>query len=178
LIPYGEALALKSHVASKLAAIKNDQGRLAVIERELDFLEYLQANEPPYLDALLVLAKSSPPGTRFDSVSMNRRGELSLRGSLHDGQQVADLRTKLIGSGFFASVGVEEQAPTPDRQKVNVRMTAQWKPAASRILPSAEPATATSDSKKLPAPMATPPLSNPGTSAPAIKPAVSKPGKN
>jgi hypothetical protein len=139
ILPYAEALTLKSHLAKKLAAIKTDQGRLATIDRELDFLQYLKESEPPYLDALLVLAKAAPPSTRFDSVSMNRRGDVSLRGSLRDGQQVAELRTKLIDSGFFSNVGIEEQTPTPDRQKVNVRMSAQWKPAGARVAPPAEP---------------------------------------
>ena len=147
LLPYAEALTLKSHLANKLTAIKSDQGRLATMDRELDFLQYLQENEPPYLDALLVLAKAAPPGTHFDSVSMNRRGELSLRGSLRDGQQVADLRTKLIGSGFFDAVGIEEQAPTPDRQKVNVRLSAQWKPLGVRKAPASEPSQPSTGSK-------------------------------
>ena len=139
LLPYGEALVLKGHVAKKLAAIKSDQGRLAIMDRELDFLQYLQQSQPPYLDALVVLSKAAPPGTRFDSVSMNRRGELALRGSLHDGQQAAELRSKLIDSGFFESVGIEEQTPSPDHQKVTIRMNAQWKPAGSRTKPALEP---------------------------------------
>ena len=73
---------------------------------------------------------------------MNRRGELSLRGSMRDSTQVVDFRSKLIASGFFANVAVEEQTPTPDRQKVNVRISGQWKPAAARgglaIGPTAE----------------------------------------
>ncbi|HZR19121.1 MAG TPA: hypothetical protein VFE51_17670 [Verrucomicrobiae bacterium] len=164
VLPYAEALVLKPHLAHKLAAIKNDQRRLGVIDRELDFLQYLQANEPPYLDALLVLAKSAPPGTRFDSVSMNRRGEISLRGSLHDGQQVADLRAKLVDSGFFAAVSVDEQAPTPDRQKVNVRMTAQWKSPNERVNPPAEPASAPNEHKGSASPP--PGAARPGMPAP------------
>ncbi|MBC8002068.1 MAG: hypothetical protein H7X97_05725 [Opitutaceae bacterium] len=63
---------------------------------------------------------------------MNRRGEVSLRGNMKDSQQVLQFRSKLIDSGFFSSVVVEEQTPTPDRQKLVVRMTAQWKPASDR----------------------------------------------
>jgi len=104
-----------------------------VIDQEYNFLQYLKQTGPPYLDALYLFAKSSPPGTHFDSVSMNRRGEVSLRGSLRDGAQVTDFRAKLIDSGFFDRVSVEEQVPTPDRQKVNIRMTAQWKTIDKRI---------------------------------------------
>jgi hypothetical protein len=64
---------------------------------------------------------------------MNRRGEVSLRGSLRDGQQVTDFRAKLMDTGFFERVSVEEQVPTPDRQKVNIRITAQWKTIDKRI---------------------------------------------
>ena len=145
------------------------------MDRELDFLQYLEQNQPPYLDALLVLAKAAPPGTRFDSVSMNRRGDLALRGSLHDGQQVAELRTKLIESGFFESVGIEEQTPSPDHQKVTVRMNAQWKPAVSRTTPVLDPVRS-GESKRSPNQPAVgpPPVGpNPG---PPVKPITPKKG--
>jgi hypothetical protein len=45
----------------------------------------------------------------------------------------------LIDAGWFSSVVVEEQVPTPDR-RVTVRMTAQLKAADSRKpLPEASP---------------------------------------
>ena len=176
LFPYAEALTLKSHLTHTLAAIRADQSRLPVIDRELDFLQYLQANEPPYLDAMLVLAKSAPQGTHFDSVSMNRRGEISLRGALLNGQQVADLRTKLIASGFFSSVSVEEQAPTPDHQKVNVRMTAQWKAPGSRVSPPPEPIGTSSPPQSVVIPMpSAPPVG--GMPAPSPIPPPARPGK-
>lgn len=127
VLPYAEALLLKPHLAKKVSAFKADAARLAVIDRELDFLQYLKQSQPPYLDALYVFSKSAPQGTKFDALSMDSHGVVSMRGSFRDGQQVADFRGKLIASGFFASVTVEEQ--TPDRQKVNVRMTAQEKSA-------------------------------------------------
>jgi len=130
--PHGEALLLKSRLSRKLAAIQADKARLTTIDRELDFLRYLKQSQPPYLDALFLLAKAAPQGARFDSLSMNRRGDLSLRGSMKDSQQVVGFRSKLIESGFFANVVVEEQTPTPDRQKVTVRMSAQWKPVGER----------------------------------------------
>jgi hypothetical protein len=133
VLPYAEALLLKGHLAKKLNEIKAEQGRLSAIDHDLDFLRSLKQNSPPYLDALYLFAKYAPQGARLDSTSMNRRGEISLRGSMHDGQQVTDFRGKLIDSGFFDRVTVEEQVPTPDRQKVNVRITAQWKPLEKRL---------------------------------------------
>lgn len=132
-LPYAEAFILKGHLSKKITALQANQNNLKVIDQEHDFLQYLKQTSPPYLDALYLFAKSSPPGTHFDSISMNRRGEVSLRGSLRDGQQVTDFRAKLMDSGFFDRVSVEEQVPTPDRQKVNIRITAQWKTIDKRI---------------------------------------------
>ena len=129
-LPYAEALLLKPFLAHRLAKLNTEKVRLTTIDRELEFLQVLKQSQPPYLDALYVFAKSSPPNAKIESLTMNRRGEMSLRGSMQNGQAVTDFRSKLIASGFFSSVAVEEQAPTPDRQKVNVRMTIQWKPAA------------------------------------------------
>ena len=132
ILPFAEAVLVKPFLARKLAALKQDQGRLATIDRELDFLQLLKQSQPPYLDALFVMAKSAPQGTRFDSLTMDRRGEISMHGVMQNGAQVTDFRAKLIVSGFFSNVSVEEQSPTPDRQRVNLRMIAQWKPAAAR----------------------------------------------
>ena len=132
LLPYLEALLLKSPLSKKLSEANAARGRLSLINRELSFLQYFKANQPPYLDAMFLMANAAPQGTRIDSLSMNRRGEVALRGSLRDSQQVVQFRSKLIESGFFSAVVVEEQTPTPDRQKLTVRMSAQWKPAGAR----------------------------------------------
>ncbi len=131
-LPYLEALLLKPHLAKKLAALKADRGRLPMIDRELEFLQHLKQNEPPYLDTLYILGKSAPQGSKIESLSMNRRGELSFRGTMKDLSQVADFRKKLIDSGLFAHVAVEEQTPSPDRQKLMVRMSGLWKALALR----------------------------------------------
>jgi Tfp pilus assembly PilM family ATPase len=141
-LPYLEAPLLKLHLAKRLKAVQAERSRMGEIDRDLDFLRNLKQNQPPYLDALFLIAKAAPPGSKLDSLTMNRRGDLALRGSMKDGQQVVAFRSKLIESGFFASVAVEEQTPTPDRQKVTVRIAAQWKPANDRqslaIGPTAE----------------------------------------
>jgi len=124
---YAEPFFQKPRLAKKLAEIKAYRERLPNMERELSFLQYLQTNQPPYLEPLFALANYAPAGTRIDSLSLNRRGDLSLRASMRDSQQVTDFRSKLIDSGLFTSVTVEEQTPTPDRQKVTVRISAQWK---------------------------------------------------
>ena len=180
-VPYLEPLVLKRRLSRKLTAIQSDRARLVTIDRELDFLRYLKGNQPPYLDAVYLLAKAAPPGSRFDSLSMNRRGDLALRGSMKDGQQVAGFRTKLIDSGFFASVAVEEQTPTPDRQKVTVRMTAQWKPTYDRqslaIGPTAEDLEKAKNRPTEPPPGAFPPMGMPAAAPIRVVPqSVAPPG--
>ncbi|HEX5397920.1 MAG TPA: hypothetical protein VFY06_02605 [Verrucomicrobiae bacterium] len=133
-MPYAQAILLKPFVTRKLAAFQSDQGRLSTIDQETGFLQFLKENQPPYLEALYLFAKTAPPGTRLDSVTMNRHGEVTLRGSLQGFQQVVEFRAKLIKSGFFSDVSVEEQVPESNQQKVNVRIVAQWKPVAERAL--------------------------------------------
>jgi hypothetical protein len=127
LLPYAQAIVLKPLLARKLSALNAQSGQLAVIDEERDFLQFLKQNQPPYLDVLFLCAKAAPQGARFDSVTMNRRGELAMRGSMRNADQVSEFRSKLIESGFFSSVSVEDQSPTPDRQKLNVRIAAQWR---------------------------------------------------
>jgi Tfp pilus assembly PilM family ATPase len=131
-VPYLEALTLRPFLASKLAGLREGRRKLALIDAEWSFFQHLKQNAPPYLDALFLIAKAAPQGARIDSLSMNQRGDLSLRCSMQNSQQVTDFRSKLIDSGFFASVTVEEQAPSADRQKLGVRMSAQWKPMSAR----------------------------------------------
>jgi len=69
-------------------------------------------------------------GARIETLSMNRHGDLSMRAAMRDSQQVVEFRSKLIDSGLFSNVAVEEQAPTPDRQKILVRIIGQWKPSS------------------------------------------------
>ena len=145
LLPYAEAILFRPMVARKIAAFAADQQSfVAVVNPELDFLQSLKHNQPPYLDALYLISKAAPPGLHVDAISLNQRGEVSLKASLPNATMVSDFRGKLIDSGFFSTLSVEEQTPTPDRQKVNFRMSAQWQPAGARPLLKMElPATAT-----------------------------------
>jgi len=147
---YAEAIFYQPRLSRRLAEVKIEREKLPQIERELAFLQYLKANQPPYLDAISMIATSAP-GTRVESLSMNRRGDLSLRGSMRDSQQVLDFRSKLIDSGFFASVTVEEQTPSPNGQSVAVRIAAQWKPTGERKPLPSEPARQQPEKSKIPA---------------------------
>lgn len=131
-IPYAEALWRHPGLEERLQRFKRGEPELALIDRKLDFLQYLDQNQSPHLDALLVVARSAPAGAKLESLNLNRQGEVSIGGYLRDAASVGDFRLKLVNSGFFSRVVVEDQAPTPDRQRVNFRMTAQWKDAVER----------------------------------------------
>jgi len=129
--PYAQAFLLKPVLEKKLAALQADRGRLATIDQELDFLQFLKLTQPPYLDTIYLLARSAPQGTHLDGLSMGRLQPISIRLKMANAEQVSDFRSKLLDSGWFTNVMVEEQTPQPDR-RVIVRMTAELKPAASR----------------------------------------------
>jgi hypothetical protein len=133
ILPYAEALLLKPLLARKLAAFKQERQQfVSVVEPELHFLQSLKQNEPPYLDAIYLFSKAAAPGTHLDSLTLNQHGDITLKAAMQNAQQVMDFRAKLIASGFFANITVEEQTPVQNQPRVNVRMTAQWKPVATR----------------------------------------------
>jgi len=124
---YAEPFIQKPRLERKLAQSKAFREKLPAIDRELAFLEYLQTNQPPYLDLVSTIASAASPGSRIDSLSINRRTDISIKASMRDSQQVAQFRSKLIDSGLFSAVVVEEQTPAPDGQKVTVRIVGEWK---------------------------------------------------
>lgn len=148
---YAEAFVQRSRLARKISESKSYRDQLPQVDRELSFLQYLKTNQPPYLDPLFAMANASPGGARIESLSMNRRGDLALRASMRDSQQVGDFRAKLINSGFFSTVVVEEQAPTPDKQKIVVRITGQWKPSGGGKSPAGASARLEAEKARSPA---------------------------
>jgi hypothetical protein len=107
----------------------------AMIDRELSFLRYLRANRIPCIEVLSILADAAPRGARFESLSINRRGELMLRGKMANTGQLGDFRSELVASGFFSQVVVEEQSPAKDRRSIMVRLRAAWTPGRGPALP-------------------------------------------
>ena len=133
ILPYAEAILFKPLLARKLAAFKvQRQQFVSVVWPELHFLQSFKQNEPPYLDAIYLISKAAEPGTHLDSLTLNQHGEITLKAAMQSAQQVMDFRAKLIDSGFFANIIVEEQTTIQNQPRVNVRMTAQWKPTGSR----------------------------------------------
>ena len=57
----------------------------------------------------------------MESIAMNHHGEVSLRGTLQNSQQVTDFRSKLIGSGLFSTVSVDEQGKVSDAKATSIK---------------------------------------------------------
>ena len=167
---YAEAVFQTPRLIQRVTEIEAYRDRLPRVERELNFLQYLKTNQPPYVDTISTLASAAPSGVRLDSFSMSRRGDLSVRATMRESQQVVDLRSKLIESGFFSTVVVEEQTPTPDRQKMIVRLSAQLKPVNERKALPNDPAPA-----KPPAGKASPNEGRDGKSASGGSPVITLP---
>jgi type II secretory pathway component PulL len=126
-----------SHQAKQLAkqydAFKKYRATIPNLDRELAFLQFLKTNQPVYVDTFYALANASPPGLKLEGFNMNRRGELSFKGVLQNSEQVAEFRAKMLDSGAFSNVIIEEQTPTQDRQNLNVRISALWNGNAAPV---------------------------------------------
>jgi hypothetical protein len=133
---YAEASLYQGRISRQLREVSEYRQKLPNLDRELSFLQFIKTNQPPYLDALAAVAAAAPSGTRVDTVSLIRRGELSLRGSVQDPQGPANFRTKLIDSGVFTRVVIEDQTPVDNNQKMNFRLSAQVKPDGARPVPT------------------------------------------
>lgn len=148
---YGEAVIFKPRVSKRMSEMRAYGATLPRVERELSLLQYLKTNQPPYLDTIHAIAQAAAPGTRVDALSLNSRGDVAIRATMKDSQQVMDWRSKLIDSGAFAAVVVDEQTPSADRQKMQVRISARWR----TVLESAKPAPARNEADA-PAPLPAP----------------------
>lgn len=126
---YGGPLLRKPALEIALAEAAAAQAGLPPVGRELDFLRAIEQAQPAYLNGLVALADATPRGTRLESLNLNRRGEFTYAATLQNPQQANDLRTKLIDSGIFSSVVIEEQSPTPDQRQARIRLRARWNPS-------------------------------------------------
>ncbi len=193
-VRYGEAAIGKARGTKKLQQVRKYKEKFPTIDKELGFLQHLQSHQNAFLDVLYVVGKASPPGTKMDSFSMSRRGDLSLRLTFAPPDQALSFRSNLIDSGFFTNLVVEEQSPSQDRQQMVLRITAQTRDRESRsplvIPPSTPPASnmvAQSGSKSGPGASQPSPsaattnraaATPPATNAPPNQPGAGKPLTN
>jgi hypothetical protein len=139
-LPLVESRLRKTQLARNIAELRAAREKLPKVDREAAFLQYIHTNQPNYLEVVAQLAAANQPGMKLDALNMAKRGELSLRGQAQNPQAVGTLRSKMIDSGAFANVVIDEQTPTqPGQQQVNFRMTAQLIPERDRKPPPPKP---------------------------------------
>lgn len=130
---YVEPLLRKNQLTRTISELTAARAKMPKIDREAAFLQYIHTNQPNYLEAVGSLAAANQPGMKLDALSIQRRGDISLRGQAQNAQAVGTLRSKMIDSGAFANVVIDEQTPTqPGQQQVNFRMTAELIPERER----------------------------------------------
>jgi hypothetical protein len=115
---------------------------LPSLDRELGFLELVEKSQVDYLEALAALSQSLPQGTVLEGLAMNRQGEVSLQGKSASFEAANDLRGRLVKTGWFSHVVLQEQAPSKEEGRVDFRMAARIRPGARPIQVAAAPAGA------------------------------------
>ncbi len=142
---YAEPIIRNARLTAAIAELRAARDKLPRVDLEAAFLQYIHTNQPGYLDAVAAIAGAAQPGTKLDNLSIARKGDISMRGTAQNGQAAATLRSKMIESGLFSNVVLDEQTPGQNQQ-VTFRMTAQLRPEADRQ-PPAGPATAAATNK-------------------------------
>ncbi len=142
---------------ARLNEMQKLRDSLPKIDRELSFLSHLDSRRGRHLGALTLIAESAPPGMFLEVLTMNRAEEISLRGNVGSREEAAGLRSKLLQSGWFREVVIEEQTPTKDQKRVEFRVTARLKPPGE--LPELPPAASVPNAQPKPP-------SQPGTQSP------------
>jgi Tfp pilus assembly PilM family ATPase len=176
---------LRAHgLEDKLARVRQSFQAIPRVDRELAFLSDLKASRTPFLEVLAVIASSAPRGGRISSVTLNRKGDVTLQGNLGSFQEINEFRAKLIGSRWFTQVVLQDQTPTKDQSRMDFHITAQLKRGVSGEwpaldLPPAAPEPAPGDDRPAgdevvdtppPPPDASPPAAPAGPSAPGTPP--------
>lgn len=166
---YADPLVRKARLNALISELEARRAKLPKVDKEAAFLNFIHTNQPNYLDIVSALASASQPGMKLDSLTISKRGELALRGSAQGPQSATMLRSKLIDSGYFASVVIDEQTPNQqNQQQLNFRMTAQLRSEADRKIAAASKATTKSGvTNKTASPSAAP------TASPAPPEAIS-----
>jgi len=139
LLRYVETSLKRSHLSKAIDQVRDYRQSLPLIDQQLGFLQYLQTNRQPYLRIMAAVAESASPGMQLESISLNRRGDLLLRGTVQGQQPSTEFRTKLVESGAFTSVVLEEQSPGQGQRKITFRIAARWDPESVRNLPDLPP---------------------------------------
>ncbi|MDC0325317.1 hypothetical protein OAM01_01005 [bacterium] len=112
-----------SKLEGQLIEYREQKNFLPEIDRELSFLEHVQQKTIPYMDLVGLLAAKSVSGFQLESLEMSSDRRVQVRGSLPQNAHPEDLRAKLLESGWFEQVVLDEQTPDKNKRNVTVRVS-------------------------------------------------------
>ncbi|MBN2490884.1 MAG: hypothetical protein JXQ29_08550 [Planctomycetes bacterium] len=116
-------------VGSLRAAVASLRQELAArprLDRELRFIEHLEARRPKVLEALTVVALAAPKDAVLEAFSLNERGAATLQVRLKPNEHHR-FRARLARSGWFSGIVLEDLKPAKPRH-VSARLTATLTP--------------------------------------------------
>ena len=125
----------------RIAQMRTELDLLPSRERELGFLQTLQARRVPYFDIVTAIGTLAPPGTHLDTVSLDRTGDVAFRCRVPKNELVNPYRERLATSGWFRDLVLEEQTASKDKKMpgIIVRISAQLAFEPGRVPDLPEP---------------------------------------
>jgi Tfp pilus assembly PilM family ATPase len=130
---YGAPLVRLAARKARLEEARTLRASLPNLDRELGFLEFVEKSQVDYLEALTALSQSIPQGTVLDALTMSRQGEVSIQGKATSFEGANDLRARLVKTGWFSHVVLQDQAPSKQEGRVDFRMSARIRPDAKPV---------------------------------------------
>ena len=112
-------------VEERIAQLTATADALPQNDRELSFLEAVDARQAPYLSGLLAVARAAPSGAMLGNISMNQEGVVSLTATVKGNDKVQEFRRQLHLSGWFRDIVVQE---TPKKKLIEVQLLARLHP--------------------------------------------------
>jgi Tfp pilus assembly PilM family ATPase len=150
---YGAPIVRLGERQARLEEARALRASLPRLDRELGFLEFVGKSQVDYLEAMTALSRSLPQGTVLDGLTLNRQGEASIQGKAAGFEGANDLRARLVTTGWFSHVVLQEQAPSKEEGRVDFRMSARIRPGARPVeaaagAKDAQPAAAAAAGRK------------------------------
>ena len=112
-----------SSLDAKLKQFNEQKSQLPELDRELSFMEHMAEKSLPYMDLISLLAAQTVPGFQLETLDMGSDRQIQLRGALPQNAQPEDLRAKLLSSGWFERVVLDEQTPDKNKRNLTIRMS-------------------------------------------------------
>ena len=130
---YGAPLVRLAARKARLEEARAIRASLPNLDRELGFLEFVEKSQVDYLEALTALSQSLPQGTVLEGLTLSRQGEVSIQGKAASFEGANDLRGRLVKTGWFSHVVIQDQAPSKQEGRVDFRMSARIRPDARPV---------------------------------------------